>query len=419
MKMNFNIKKCSFLLYICSLLALGGLSSCKNTFFPDKDKDSDGFTAIVIPRVLEVDALHGKTMNDSAAKLEMLEVRFKNASSDRIVLGEELSEERRTETVAPFRLSKYEVSYNLWYEVYQWALKHGYEFENKGAEGSYSNDTSQTFFNEGGSPKDKGIPVTGLSWRDCMVFCNAISEFAGLKPVYYSNSSLTKPVRSSKYEGEHAKKVTNCPLPYGNANETDLYSLQKGAVDNPYVNTSANGFRLPYNREFEYASRKMNDGSFLSGNAIPGDTSGIIASSEERPLWQQLEGKTDKLTLSKSEWKKYAWTMENFGDACVEKTAAGWNDKDTSLNGKGKYRMHKQGSKLASGLGFYDLGGNAYEWVFDFGASYSKTNVTCSVTRFLRSSSFSISRCYATSGHTYTYFPYIKMSGLRLAQNVQ
>ena len=252
-----------------------------------------------------------------------------------------------------------------------------------------------------------------------MVFCNAISEFAGLKPVYYSNSSLTKPVRSSKYEGEHAKKVTNCPLPYGNANETDLYSLQKGAVDNPYVNTSANGFRLPYNREFEYASRKMNDGSFLSGNAIPGDTSGIIASSEERPLWQQLEGKTDKLTLSKSEWKKYAWTMENFGDACVEKTAAGWNDKDTSLNGKGKYRMHKQGSKLASGLGFYDLGGNAYEWVFDFGASYSKTNVTCSVTRFLRSSSFSISRCYATSGHTYTYFPYIKMSGLRLAQNVQ
>ena len=182
MKMNFNIKKCSFLLYICSLLALGGLSSCKNTFFPDKDKDSDGFTAIVIPRVLEVDALHGKTMNDSAAKLEMLEVRFKNASSDRIVLGEELSEERRTETVAPFRLSKYEVSYNLWYEVYQWALKHGYEFENKGAEGSYSNDTSQTFFNEGGSPKDKGIPVTGLSWRDCMVFCNAISEFAGLKP---------------------------------------------------------------------------------------------------------------------------------------------------------------------------------------------------------------------------------------------
>ena len=64
--------------------------------------------------------------------------------------------------ISNFSICKYEVTYELWYTVYQWAITHGYAFTNKGMEG---NDGTA-----GAAPTGaKYEPVTTISWRDCMV----------------------------------------------------------------------------------------------------------------------------------------------------------------------------------------------------------------------------------------------------------
>ena len=39
-------------------------------------------------------------------------------------------------TIASFYIGKYDVTYELWYVVYQWAIANGYTFINAGQEGS-------------------------------------------------------------------------------------------------------------------------------------------------------------------------------------------------------------------------------------------------------------------------------------------
>src|SRR5271157_1326258 len=38
--------------------------------------------------------------------------------------------------ISAFKMGKYQVTYDLWYTVYSWAIVNGYTFQNAGAEGS-------------------------------------------------------------------------------------------------------------------------------------------------------------------------------------------------------------------------------------------------------------------------------------------
>jgi hypothetical protein len=65
-------------------------------------------------------------------------------------------------TISNFLLGKYEVTYELWYTVYQWAISNGYTFANAGREG---NDGTI-----GVAPTSaKYEPVTYINWRDAIV----------------------------------------------------------------------------------------------------------------------------------------------------------------------------------------------------------------------------------------------------------
>ena len=72
--------------------------------------------------------------------------------------------------LSPYKLGKTEVTYELWHEVLTWAESNGYTFASKGKEGSYGI--------EGAAPTDEGKeePVTKVSWRDCIVWCNAYTH---------------------------------------------------------------------------------------------------------------------------------------------------------------------------------------------------------------------------------------------------
>lgn len=126
-----------------------------------------------------------------------------------------------------FALGKTEVTYKQWYEVYMWAIQNGYEFSNPGREGNLGKDGEQ--------PVTQFQPVTNISWRDAVVWCNALSEKEGLVPVYYLNVSK-KP---------KSKNVLR---------KSDNVIHGKGNAENCLIKKNANGYRLPIAKEWRWAS---------------------------------------------------------------------------------------------------------------------------------------------------------------------
>jgi sulfatase modifying factor 1 len=121
--------------------------------------------------------------------------------------------------VSSFSMAKYEVTYELWYTVYQWATSNGYSFANAGREGNDGTD--------GAAPTgSKYEPVIKISWRDIIVWCNAYSQMAGYSPC---NTYGGNTIRDSRL-----------------ANAT--------ACDNAVCIWTNNGYRLPTEGEWQYAA---------------------------------------------------------------------------------------------------------------------------------------------------------------------
>ena len=128
-----------------------------------------------------------------------------------------------TVTVSAFSLARYETTFAEWKSVYDWALTHGYSFDNAGSDGGLEIGTN--------------MPVTQISWNDVVKWLNARSEKEGRNPVYFTDASRTKVWR----------KTSDLPP----AEPGDF----QGNLRNASVDWAANGYRLATDAEWEWAAR--------------------------------------------------------------------------------------------------------------------------------------------------------------------
>ena len=344
-------------------------------------------------------------------KFDMIAINFTDGrTEDDLILGENQYCKKSSSNVEipypvkvkQFKMSKYMVSYNTWYHVYQWAIKKGYKFIGKGSEGMYANGNNADAyypFNEGGEPKVEEMPVGSVNWRDAIVWCNALSEMTGLTPVYCSDANFKTPLRDS----------TQSTTVFADTN----WDMTPGKIDNPYVNTKANGYRLPYTAEWEYAARKKTNGTCIEGRNVPGDESGSYYEHTSTDSANGIE-----FTQSKN-FADYMWYRYNASGEC-KITASGKDDTNATMQAKlghkpGNNRTHLSGGKLPSHLGFYDLSGNLTEWMFEYHVQHGSI-IKVSAFREVRGTDFLSDTNYKTSGEYGGHFP-LHTIGFRICQN--
>ena len=381
-------------------LALIPAVSCKNELWPVKDSDSDSDSSVkTVSTANRTIRIPG---DDRDADFVMIDVNIEGGI-DEIILGEDLIEVPYRTTVSSFSLARYETSYNTWYEVLQWANSHGYTIVNKGVEGVFGEVEHENNMSDAGAePKLVEMPVCRLTWRDVMVWCNALSEMKGLEPVYCTDADFKTPLRDST--GVAFDDLKN-------------YATEPGEVDNPYVDENANGFRLPYVKEWEYAARKRLDGTAISGRNVSGDETG---SAIKTTGTEQMNGFSFPLSTKQNE---YCWQRQNSASNGPSQTYTGQDDTNATLSEKtGKsisgMRMHLSGGRLPNHLGFFDMSGNVPEWCFDYDVPYGSTN-KFSTARGLRGgdhlNEIVGSRCSGNKGGALVGLAF----GFRIAQNAQ
>lgn len=189
-----------------------------------------------------------------------------------------------------------EVTYELWSQVYNWVTAEArgdgrYYFQNGGQSG-------------GPYSPEPGQPVTSISWRDALVWCNALTE-------YYNAANGTN--WACVYLDSEGQPIRDSRGDNGDV------------CDEATASSTAKGFRLPTSKEWELTARYIDGSDWLPWNHASGDLSGSCYPE-----------------VTTTQLGDYAWYAGNSGS-----------------------KTHPVATTKRNPFGLFDMSGNVWELCFD------------------------------------------------------